>query len=279
LLACAAEGLSASRFAEYLSLGQLPEPGQPHAVWIASDDEVFGPARSVAPEETPEPETAVDDAEERAVLAGSLRTPRRWERMLGEAAVVGGDPARWRRRLIGFDEELRLRRAEIEREDPSSARLTAIDEDRTRLEHLGAFALPIVTEMAAWPALARWGEWLDRLDDLAPPHPSRSRVLCDECSQTFARWPRWDRFSIDEVRRVLTERLRSVDGEPPARRYGRVFVGSPAQARGRSFRVVFVPGLAERMFPAKIRSGPAHAGRGARAGRTCARHPLRAIAS
>ena len=30
---------------------------------------------------------------------------------------------------------------------------------------------------------------------------------------------------------------------------GRVFVGGPQQARGRTFRVVFVPGLAERMFP------------------------------
>src|SRR6185503_16973681 len=62
--------------------------------------------------------------------------------------------------------------------------------------------------------------------------------------------------SIDEVRMVLMERLRSVDSEPPARRYGRVFVGSPSQARGRSFRVVFVPGLAERMFPRKSDQDP-----------------------
>jgi ATP-dependent helicase/DNAse subunit B len=62
--------------------------------------------------------------------------------------------------------------------------------------------------------------------------------------------------SIDEVRMVLMERLRSVDSEPPAHRYGRVFVGSPAQARGRSFRVVFVPGMAERMFPRKPDQDP-----------------------
>ena len=49
LLACAAEGLSASRFAEYLSLGQLPDPGQPQATWIASEDEVFGAAASQMP--------------------------------------------------------------------------------------------------------------------------------------------------------------------------------------------------------------------------------------
>jgi ATP-dependent helicase/DNAse subunit B len=35
-----------------------------------------------------------------------------------------------------------------------------------------------------------------------------------------------------------------------------VFVGTPDQARGRSFRVVFVPGLAERMFPQKPREDP-----------------------
>ena len=40
------------------------------------------------------------------------------------------------------------------------------------------------------------------------------------------------------------------------RRFGRVFVGTPQQARGRSFRVVFVPGLAERMFPQKPREDP-----------------------
>jgi CRISPR/Cas system-associated exonuclease Cas4 (RecB family) len=62
--------------------------------------------------------------------------------------------------------------------------------------------------------------------------------------------------SIDEVRLVLMDRLRNVDNEPPARRYGRVFVGSPAQARGRSFRVAFVPGLAERMFPRKSDQDP-----------------------
>jgi ATP-dependent helicase/DNAse subunit B len=44
-----------------------------------------------------------------------------------------------------------------------------------------------------------------------------------------------------------------LDTEPPPRRYGRVFVGTPQQARGRSFTVVFVPGLAERMFPQKPR--------------------------
>ena len=39
-------------------------------------------------------------------------------------------------------------------------------------------------------------------------------------------------------------------------RYGRVFVGSPHQGRGRTFKVVFVPALAERLFPQKPREDP-----------------------
>ena len=61
---------------------------------------------------------------------------------------------------------------------------------------------------------------------------------------------------LTEVRDVLADRLLSLEVDPPANRYGRVFVGSPHQARGRSFKVVFVPGLAERLFPQKLREDP-----------------------
>jgi ATP-dependent helicase/DNAse subunit B len=61
---------------------------------------------------------------------------------------------------------------------------------------------------------------------------------------------------LTEVRDVLADRLRSLEVDPPAHRYGRVFVGSPHQARGRSFKIVFVPGLAERLFPQKLREDP-----------------------
>src|SRR6185436_15461738 len=50
--------------------------------------------------------------------------------------------------------------------------------------------------------------------------------------------------------------LVTLDWEPPARRYGRLFVGTPHQARGRSFRVAFVPGLAERVVPQRPREDP-----------------------
>ena len=61
---------------------------------------------------------------------------------------------------------------------------------------------------------------------------------------------------LDEVRRVLSDRLLTLDLDPPPRRFGRIFVGTPNHARGRAFRVVFVPGLAERLFPQKPREDP-----------------------
>ena len=55
--------------------------------------------------------------------------------------------------------------------------------------------------------------------------------------------------TLAEVRRVLLPRLSQLDREPPKPRYGRVFVATPDALRGRAFGVVFVPGLAERVFP------------------------------
>ena len=54
---------------------------------------------------------------------------------------------------------------------------------------------------------------------------------------------------LTEVRNVLADRLRSLEVDPPANRYGRVFVGSPHQARGRSFSVVFVPRTGRALVP------------------------------
>ena len=78
LVACAADGLSAKRFDEYLSLGQVPDvtlPPQAHA--DEGDEEV-------------------------AIVAGTLRAPWKWEELIVESSVVGGrtrgdGAARWRR--------------------------------------------------------------------------------------------------------------------------------------------------------------------------------------
>ena len=242
LLACAVEKLSARRFAEYLSLGQIPS-GEPPPPWVPSADEVFAGIRPNGGPDTPS-----DDSR-------TLPAPRRWEHLIVEASVIGGNPDRWTRRLKGLDAQYAERAKELRSDDPDSARAAGIDRDRARLEQLRAFALPLITRMASWPPSATWGTWLRELEAFAPVvvrAPAHIlRVLAD-LRPMEAIGP----VTLDEVRNVLAERLRLVEREPPARRYGRVLVTSPGQVRGRTFRVVFVPGLAERMFPQKPRQDP-----------------------
>jgi hypothetical protein len=238
----------------------LPHPPADAATTGASSaDEVFGRTGALPPDDDQEEEAAwageESGDEAGGIAAGTLRAPRHWERLLVEAAVIGGDPDRWQRRLDGLSAEYRAQLASVLRDDPESPRAAGLRRDIERLAHLSAYAIPLVGELASWPASAAWGEWLDRLERLAPRVlrvPTYVlRVLADLRPMADV-----GPVTLDEVRGVLAERLRTVDAEPPARRYGRVFVGTPGQARGRSFRVVFVPGLAERMFPQKPRQDP-----------------------
>jgi CRISPR/Cas system-associated exonuclease Cas4 (RecB family) len=260
LLACAAEHLSATRFAEYLSLGQVPRLDDPkNTAWAASQDEVFGRAAETFEDEGDIDVRAADAQQpspDAAVVAGTLRAPWKWEKLLVDAAVIGQDAGRWRRRLDGLGAELQVQIAEVRREHgPDAPRLRLLRQKEEQLVHLRAFALPIVETLAAWPDRARWGDWLDAFQRLAPRvlrMPAYVlRVLADLRPMADV-----GPIDLDEARRVLSERLLTLEAEPPARRYGRVFVGTPAQVRGRSFRVVFVPGLAERMFPQKPREDP-----------------------
>ncbi len=275
LLGCAVERLSARRFAEYLSLSQVPEAGSedPAPTPPPADDLFAGFAVADLPPDAPD-----DDAGERpedrpaedgeagagaadadpagpAVVAGTLRAPWKWEQLIVESAVIGGDPQRWHRRLAGLAAQYQHQYREIAREDPDSPRLLRIEKDARNLDHLRAFALPVIDTLASWPAQATWGEWLERFEAIAPRvlrRPDRVLRVLAELSPMGAIGP----VSLEEVRDVLAGRLRTLDEHPPARRYGAVFVGGPNQARGRAFRVVFVPGLAERMFPQKPREDP-----------------------
>ncbi len=190
------------------------------------------------------------------VVEGALRAPWHWERLIVESAVIGGDPQRWARRLRGLDAEYKkLIKEELFREDPESPRVARLQRSLRNLGHLSEFALPIIETLAAWPRSATWGEWLERFGELAPRvlrKPARVLRVLSELRAMSAIGP----VTIEEARDVVRERLRTLDEHPPAHRYGRVFVGSPHQARGRAFTVVFVPGLAERLFPQKLREDP-----------------------
>jgi len=256
LLACADDGLSASRFSEYLSLGEVPraEDGQPPAAPAAPfqpvDAELFD---DPAP---PEPDAANDppDTEEEAdapVVAGTLRAPRRWEKLLIDAAVIGGR-ARWEKRLTALDEKFKRERAAPDVSDANALRLTR------SLADLAAFrdyALPLLDLLIALPASAPWAEWLQRLTVLASRalrHPQRVLSLLQELAPIGVVGP----VGLREVRLVLSQRLLELTRPSAGRRFGSVFVGPIDAARGMGFDVVFVPGLAERIFPQKVREDP-----------------------
>jgi len=271
LLSCAVDGLSAKRFDEYLSLGQVPQVSDQRAAptVVTPADEVFADedrrGGSLSPADAWTDAQSVPtnpplDSDDEAVVAGTLRSPWKWEELIVESAVVGGrtrdeGKARWRRRLDGLAADFRYRIDELKKEEPESARIARFERDLRNLAHLRQFALPIVDALAEWPEQATWGGWIERFTALAHRGLRRpARVL-----QTLADLrPMADvgPVTIEEARDVLHDRLVTLDWEPPARRYGRLFVGTPHQARGRSFRVVFVPGLAERVVPQRPREDP-----------------------
>jgi len=254
LLSCAVEGLSAKRFDEYLSLGQVPRVGDARSAEASRDEGDADPDTQAGPDDT-----AIDSDDE-AVVAGTLRSPWKWEELIVESAVVGGrtrsdGAARWRRRLDGLKADYEYRIAALKKEEPESARIPRFERDLRNLKHLREFALPIVDALAEWPERATWGEWLDRFAALATRalwRPARVLQTLVELRPMAAVGP----VTLDETRDVLHDRLVTLDWDPPARRYGRVFVGTPHQARGRAFRVVFVPGLAERVVPQRPREDP-----------------------
>jgi ATP-dependent helicase/nuclease subunit B len=295
LLACAEEHLSARRFAEYLSLGQVPSgvgdddagaeapalreeapalqeevpalreeapapPPSGPAVqaafdWTPPTDEVSSAlVREEDRAEDRSPEEEAPHASERdgtRVVAGTLRAPWRWEELLVEAYVIQG-LARWKGRLSGLANEYALRLRELGDEDEDSPRIAALERDVDELAHLEDFALPIVTVLNDWREARTWGDWLAAFEALVPRvlrQPARVLRVLAEMAPLGAIGP----VSLREVREVLTPRLLTLTHEPSRRRHGRVFVGAPSSARGRSFRVVFVPGLAERVFPQRLR--------------------------
>jgi hypothetical protein len=62
--------------------------------------------------------------------------------------------------------------------------------------------------------------------------------------------------TLDEVLLVLSDLLLQVAVAPPNQRYGCVFIGPIDTARGLSFEAVFVPGIAEKLFPHRIIEEP-----------------------
>jgi ATP-dependent helicase/nuclease subunit B len=253
LLACAAERLSARRYAEYLSLAQVPDPdrdGPPR--FVAPDLELAGAAPPVEPETAaPAAGADVDAADPVPVVEGALRAPWRWERLLVDAAVIG-NRERWERRLRGLGAELKLKRSEIKDDD---VRTAIVDRQILDLKHLGTVAMPQISALGALPERAVWGEWIGHLRAL-------TTLAVRDCAPVLAALAELEPMApvgpvgLDEVRQVLAERLGRLEAPAPRRRYGAVMVAPTHDLRGLVFDVVIVPGLTERVFPKKLIEDP-----------------------
>jgi RecB family exonuclease len=251
LLGCAEEGLSASRFAEYLSLGEVPRAtpaGAPPPAPAAPDQWAAPEADEDENGEPEEPEVDPDAP----VVAGTLRSVRHWEKLLVDASVIGGRD-RWSRRLDALERDLVARRAAPDVPEWKAAEL---ERSLSDLKAFRAFALPLLDALAPLTELhAPWREWIEALSSLATRalrRPDRALSLLAELSPMADVGP----ISLREVTRVLSERLLELTAPPRHARFGRVFVGPIDAARGLSFDVVFAPGLAERIFPQKVREDP-----------------------
>ncbi len=272
LLDCAVEGLSASRFAEYLSLGQVPavdDAGAPPEVevpWVAAEGDqlVFktlmplpaagDPGTAAEGRESPVGNSSESTASPvfTGTAHGTLHAPRGWESLLVDARVIGGRE-RWRQRLRGLEAELRLRIRGLAGEE--QAREDHLRAQIERLGYLERFALPVIDALDRLPSSAPWGDWLEALEKLS----SRALKEPEKVLTLLAELRPMDRVGpvgLDEVRRVLGERLSFLRLEPAERRYCKVFVATIAEARGRSFEAIFLPGLAEGIFPRRTLEDP-----------------------
>ncbi|HVA40391.1 MAG TPA: hypothetical protein VNF49_06985, partial [Candidatus Binataceae bacterium] len=260
LLACAAEHLSARRYAEYLSLAQVPDPDRdgPRR-FVAPDLEFAG----LAPLAEPAPaafaagagpdiaDIANIGADPVPVVEGALRAPWRWERLLVDAAVIG-NRERWERRLGGLGAELELRRSELADDD---VRVAFVDRQILDLKHLGDVAMPQISALGALPPRATWGEWLGHLRALTTLAVRDSAPVLAALAELEPMAPVGP-VGLDEVRQVLAERLGRLEAPAPRRRYGAVMVAPTHDLRGLEFDVVIVPGLTERVFPKKRTEDP-----------------------
>lgn len=240
LLECAVERFSASRFAEYLSLAQTPflEPQDSYVAPAGELSEALLRNADAPAPAAPEPERTPP-------------APATWERLLVDAAVIGGAD-RWRERLDGLAAETRMQLEAVSGEDSRGAHL---QRRLDQIEHLRAFSLPLIEDLASLPREATWQDWLPRLEKLARAalrNPYGVLTLLAGLRPLGDVGP----VTLAEVRDVLTPQLSTLRLEPRDRRFGCVLIASIEEARGRAFDTAFVPGLAEGMFPRKIVEDP-----------------------
>ena len=201
-----------------------------------------------AAEELQPTQPAEDQADQAPVREGQLRAPRRWERLLVDAAVIGPGAIGGDARSRGSINDLPAKRSRslLRKKKRRRGGLAA----RT-LEDLAAFAvyaIPLIDLLDSLPKSANWGDWLEKLGALATralKYPDRVLSVLSELAPMGPVGP----VALNEVLLVLEPLLLQVAVPPASQRYGKVFVAPIDAARGMSFDAVFVPSLAEEDVP------------------------------
>lgn len=241
ILLCKEEKLSAKRFAEYCSLGELPDKEGVTAPRWTPSEEVLLARRTLDGEEEEGSSTYEENPR---------RFPIRWEALVTDAAVIGG-LARWKRRLEGLKNELQLDRDEQRRLGEETA---GTEKRLLELEELATFSIPLLEILEGLPNVATWGEWVRALGNLAERSlRSPERVLA--VLAEFHPMASVESVTLADVISILSPRLLEVTHKVGAND-GAVTVLSTEEVRGRTFAYVFVPGLAEKLFPGRIFDEP-----------------------
>jgi ATP-dependent helicase/nuclease subunit B len=216
LLECARENFTATRFLEYMSLGQAPR------------------------------QNSVDSGQSNRVFAPAL-----WERFVVDAAVIGGKE-RWRDRLGGLSESLNAKYSasdeELERE--------ALRKHIEALDGLIDFALPLIARLEDLPKTATWGDWLDQLHALADSSLDDADTVNQMLDELEPLRNIGNATLDDVLMLLSDRLRSLRQPSSNARRYGSVFVGNVDEAPGMAFGVVFLPGLSEGMFPRPLAEDP-----------------------
>jgi RecB family exonuclease len=181
---------------------------------------------------------------------GNSRDLGMWERIVLEANVIGGRD-RWFARLHSAREALENALAKAHDDDArqrAGHRLQALDA-------LSGFVLPLIDVLAAHPAGASWNEWLVWLRQVAAAG-IRDNGLIEPLLDSLMPLARTGPVTLQHVLQMVGEHLRNVREPAAGHRYGRVFVGEPADAEGMSFEVVFIPALSEGTFPRPLIEDP-----------------------
>ena len=181
------------------------------------------------------------DSDDEAIVAGTLRSPWKWEELIVESAVVGGRTRAGRQGALAAAARRPGRRlslpdrASCGATSPSRARIARFERDLRNLAHLRAVrAADHRRRSPTGRSAATWGEWLDRLRRAGGARAATADARAADAGGSAADGRRRSGRRSRKRATCCTIGWSTLDWEPPARRYGRLFVGTPHQARGRT---------------------------------------------